>query len=114
MHVHAYASYACVYGRRGSAQKDNRVCVSAGPDTLLVTFPASEQTVTFKALSAWTKTERSSESQAGAAGTAVNADISFQYRLRPAELPQLYDTGKRSHVIAGMLRVFWPVVFVTF
>ena len=63
-----------------------------GPDGTFVKFPASLQTVDFKGLSVWTKTESKAEgAQQGAAGTAVNLDISFQYRLRPNQLSQLYS-----------------------
>lgn len=61
-----------------------------GPDAMFVKFPASEQTVDFKDMSVWTKTERLTEEKQGAAGTAISVDISFQYRLRPEELSDLY------------------------
>jgi len=62
-----------------------------GPDIALVTFPASAVTVEYPGLGVWTKSERQTETAAGAAGTAVNIDISFQYQLRPTELSDLYD-----------------------
>jgi regulator of protease activity HflC (stomatin/prohibitin superfamily) len=65
-----------------------RHCV--GPDAEFVKFPASEQTVDFKGMSVWTKTERVSSDNAGAAGTAINLDVTFQFKLRPDELAQLY------------------------
>lgn len=68
-----------------------------GPDAMFVKFPASEQTVEFKGMSVWTKTERLTEAQQGAAGTAINVDISFQYRLRPEELSDLYASGRSSY-----------------
>jgi len=74
----------------------NRVYTSGryaiGPDGSFVKFPASLQTVDFKGLSVWTKTESKAEgAQSGAAGTAINLDISFQYRLRPDQLSQMYS-----------------------
>eukprot|EP00802_Teleaulax_amphioxeia_P007259 Tamp_07265.p1 GENE.Tamp_07265~~Tamp_07265.p1 ORF type:complete len:383 (-),score=109.13 Tamp_07265:1354-2502(-) len=63
-----------------------------GPDGEFVKFPASLQTVDFKGLSVWTKTQTTAEGGGqGAAGTAVKLDVSFQYRLRPAELSSLYS-----------------------
>ena len=64
-----------------------------GPDGEFVKFPASLQTVDFKGLSVWTKTQTTAEGGGqGAAGTAVKLDVSFQYRLRPAELSSLYSS----------------------
>mmetsp|Transcript_23896 Transcript_23896/g.59996 ORF Transcript_23896/g.59996 Transcript_23896/m.59996 type:complete len:374 (+) Transcript_23896:260-1381(+) len=67
-----------------------RHCI--GPDGSFVKFPASDQTVDFKAMSVWTKTERLSDTTAGAAGTAISLDVTFQYRLRPEELSELYSS----------------------
>jgi len=66
-----------------------RHCI--GPDGSFVKFPASEQTVEFSGMSVWTKTERLSDTNVGAAGTAISLDVTFQYRLRPDELSDLYS-----------------------
>ena len=62
-----------------------------GPDGSFVKFPVSQQTVAFRSMNVWTKTERLTETNAGAAGTAINLDVTFQYRLRPEELSDLYS-----------------------
>ena len=77
-----------------------------GPDAMFVKFPASEQTVEFKGMSVWTKTERLTVENQGAAGTAINVDISFQYRLRPQELSDLYASGVISCARSNF--AVWP------
>mmetsp|Transcript_1947 Transcript_1947/g.4910 ORF Transcript_1947/g.4910 Transcript_1947/m.4910 type:complete len:375 (-) Transcript_1947:273-1397(-) len=73
---------------RDTVYTAGRHCI--GPDGSFVKFPASEQTVDFRSMSVWTKTERLSDTNQGAAGTAISLDITFQYRLRPDELSDLY------------------------
>lgn len=49
--------------------------------------------------------KRQTETAAGAAGTAVNIDISFQYQLRPTELSDLYDKGMH-YELSATVRIF--------
>ena len=49
--------------------------------------------------------QRQTETAAGAAGTAVNIDVSFQYQLRPNELSDLYDKGRHDE-LSATVRIF--------